>query len=130
MIMDTGATIWLTAAALARVNDGGPSERSTSHMPQWLYVRLRKRHPDWPVIDKAELWAGLSLIRVPAVSIAGFELGPTWFSVLDGSPTQSPAPANAPAWMRRQGGTVGGSLLRHFVVTLDYPRGVARFEKP
>jgi hypothetical protein len=131
MLMDTGATIWLSSAALARVGDGGPSERSSSHLPNWMFVRLRDRHPDWPIIERADLWAGLSLMRVPNVSIAGYEVGPTWFSVLGGGPPTPPTAApNAPAWAKRQGGTIGGSLLKHFVVTLDYPRGTVRFYKP
>ncbi len=130
MLMDTGATIWLKADALATVKDGGPSERATSHLPNWEYARLHERHPDWPVIEHADLWDGLSLIRVQHVSIAGYELGPTWFSVLRGPATPPDGPPNAPAWMKRQGGTVGGSLLRNFVMTLDYPRGVVRLEKP
>ncbi len=130
MLMDTGATVWLSSAALARVGDGGPSERSSTHLPNWMFVRLRERHPDWPVVERADLWYGLSLIRVPNVSIAGYEVGPTWFSVLRGPSTPPTAAPNAPAWARRSGGTVGGSLLKHFVVTLDYPRGVVRFYKP
>jgi hypothetical protein len=131
MLMDTGATVWLTSAALARVNDGGPAERSTTHIAKWVFTRLKQRHPDWPVIEHADLWSDLSLIRVPSVSVAGDDLGPTWFSVLAGGPTTPPSgAANAPAWTKRQGGTIGGSLLRRFVVTLDYPRGVVRFDKP
>ena len=58
MLMDTGATIWLSSAALARVGDGGPSERSSTHIDNWLFARLRERHPDWPVIERADLWLG------------------------------------------------------------------------
>jgi hypothetical protein len=130
MQMDTGATVWLSSAALARVADGGPSERSSSHMPTWLFARLRERHPDWPVIERADLWWGLSLIRVEKVSVGGYDVGPTWFSVLRGPATPPTGPANAPSWTKRQGGTIGGSLLKNFVMTLDYPRATARFYKP
>lgn len=130
MLMDTGATVWLSSAALERVNDGGPSERSTTHIPNWLFTRLHERHPDWPVIERADLWFGCSLIRVPSIAVAGYQVGPTWLSVLPGPATPPAGSASAPAWTRRQGGTIGGSLLRHFVVTLDYPRGVVRFYKP
>lgn len=130
MLMDTGATVWLSSAALASVNDGGPSERSSSHIPNWLFTRLRVRHPDWPVIEKADLWWGLSLIRVDRVWVGGYEVGPTWFSVLPGPTTPPNRTATAPSWTRRQGGTVGGSLLKNFVMTLDYPRGTVRFYKP
>jgi hypothetical protein len=131
MLMDTGATIWLSSAAVVRVGDGGPSERSSTHIYNWVFVRLRDRHPDWPIIERADLWYGLSLIRVPSVSIGGYDVGPTWLSVLGGgSPTPPTGTPNAPAWTKRQGGTLGGSLLKHFVMTLDYPRGTVRFYKP
>ncbi len=130
LIMDTGATIWLTADALRQINDGGPSGRAASHISNWLYARLHARHPDWPVIEHAEMWAGLGMIRVPNVSIAGYDVGPQWFSVLGGPATPPTATPGAPAWTARQAGTVGGSILRHFVVTLDYPRGVVRIHKP
>jgi hypothetical protein len=130
MIFDTGATIWLSQDALTRVADGGRSERSSSHIFRWVFERLHQRHPDWPVIEKADLWMGLALIRVPSVTVAGYELGPTWFSVLDGPTTPPTVPASEPAWRRRRGGTIGGSLLRNFVVTADWPRGIAWFVRP
>jgi hypothetical protein len=129
MLMDTGATVWLSSAALEVIGDGGPSERSTSHISTWLFNRLRERHPDWPVIQRADLWLGLSLMRVPSVIVAGHEVGPTWLSVIGGTATPPTIPANAPAWMKRNGGMLGGSLLKQFVVTLDYPRGVVRLHK-
>jgi len=129
MIFDTGATIWLSQNALSRVADGGPSERSSSHIFRWVFERLHQRHPDWPVIEKADLWMGLDLIRVPSVMVAGYELGPAWLSVLNGPTTAPNVPASEPAWRRRRGGTIGGSLLRHFVITADWPRGVASFVK-
>jgi hypothetical protein len=124
---DTGATVWLSADALAHVGDGGPSERSSSHLSNWVFTELRAKHPDWPVIEHADLWAGLSLIRVPSVTVAGFDIGPTWFSVLKGPATRPNIPATAPGPERRRGGTIGGSLLRHFTVTVDYPRAIAWF---
>lgn len=129
MQFDTGATIWLSKPALDQVADGGPSERSTSHLPNWEFERLHQRHPDWPVILRADLWLGLALIRVPRVSFAGFELGPTWMSVLPGTTT---APAGNPSapWTKRQGGTIGGSLLKSFVITADYPAGTMRIDRP
>jgi hypothetical protein len=130
MLFDSGATIWLSADALAKVGDGGPSERSSTHMANWVYTKLHTRHPDWPVIEHADLWSGLSLFRVPAVSVAGFDLGPTWFSVLTGPATPPYVAATVPAPERRRGGTIGGSLLRHFSVTVDYPRAVAWFTRP
>jgi hypothetical protein len=112
------------------VGDGAPAERATTHIPNWLFTRWHTRHPEWPVIERADLWAGLSLIRVPSVEIAGYRLGPMWLSVLGGPATPPDIPPTLPAWRRRSAGTLGGSVLRHFVVTLDYPGAVAYFERP
>ena len=129
MIFDTGASIWLSAPALDKIRDGGPAERSTTHVWEWQFEKWRARQTDWPVIEKASLYRDITLIRVPGVSVAGYPLGPAWLSVWPGT-AQPPSPApNAPAWVKRFAGTLGGSLLRNFVVTVDYPRGIARFTK-
>ena len=123
MIFDTGATIWLTAAARSQLHDGRPSERATSHVQSWWFARWKQRHPDWPVIEAADQLTRATLIRVPSVRIAGYDVGPVWFSVLGG-------PAEAPPGAGRFGGTIGGNVLREFSVMLDYRRGIAEFTRP
>jgi hypothetical protein len=122
MIFDTGATIWLTADAMAQVRDGRTSERATSHVQSWWFARWKQRHPDWPVIDVADQLTNAALIRVPTIRIAGYDVGPVWFSVLAG-------PAEAPPGAGRFGGTIGGNVLREFSILLDYPRGIAEFTR-
>ncbi len=127
MMLDTGATLWLSADALTAIDDGGPSERSTSHVQSWIFARWKQRHPDWRIIEKADLWSGASLIQVPRISIAGFEVGPLWFSVLPGPDTPPPAKPDTPDMWKRFGGTLGGSALKSFQVTLNYPEATATF---
>ena len=64
------------------------------------------------------------MIEVPYFSVAGFRIGPVWF-------TERPN-ANfheyMSQWMdRRVDGALGGNVFRFFRVTVDYPAAVARF---
>jgi len=129
-LFDTGATMWLPNAALRAVNDGGPSERASSIIWGWMFARWRQRHPDWPVVENADIATGAPMIRVPSVSIAGFEVGPVWFRSLTQAPNPPPAPpAGVPVVRTRVNGTIGGNVLRNFVVTVDYPRSLAYFTR-
>ncbi|MGH7462180.1 MAG: hypothetical protein ACREMA_14310, partial [Longimicrobiales bacterium] len=128
MRLDIGATIWLTEAALGQMQDGKPSERATSILAAWEFDRLRSRHRDWRVIERADRLTLEPIIEVPRVSIAGFEIGPVWFRSSEYIVME--VTAQSPAFLRRFGGSIGGSVLREFVITLDYPRGVAEFVRP
>jgi hypothetical protein len=128
LLFDTGATIKLTDAAAAALADGGPRERATSFIGSTTFDGWRARHPDWRVIDKADANVREEpMIEVPAVEVAGFTVGPVWFT--------RRADKNFHEWMssmmdRRVDGALGGSALRYFRVTVDYPRALAVFERP
>lgn len=132
MLIDTGATIWLSPEALAQLSDGKPSERPTCHVSSWIAADWQRRHPDWRVIEHADLWNDMTIIEVPGVAIAGYQLGPVWFSVLQGPATRGNMPPLAArnAFLSRFGGTIGGSVLHHFVMRLDYPGASAEFLRP
>ena len=74
--------------------------------------------------DADETVRGMRMIEVPEVSIAGFRVGPVWF-------TERPDPnfhQYMSQWMdRRVDGALGGNALRFFRVTVDYPVAVAHF---
>jgi hypothetical protein len=128
MLFDTGATVWLTDSALSAVNDGLPSERAISLAWGWLFNRWKERHPDWRVIPGADSMSKDALIEVPSVRVAGFDVGPVWFRSLSSANTPPPArPEGAPLLGSRVSGTIGGNVLRHFLIQLDYPRGLAWF---
>jgi hypothetical protein len=123
-LFDTGAMTSLSDSALARIGDGGPSRRGTSFITASVVSRWRTRHPDWRVIERAELGTNAAMIEVPAVTIGGTTVGPVWF-------TSRPDPnfhQYMAQWMDRPlDGALGGSAFRYFVIVLDYPKSRAAF---
>lgn len=127
LLFDTGATVSLTDSALARLADGGPAERGTSFISQQVFDRWRQRHPDWRVIERADRTLEMPMILVPRVSIGGHVVGPVWFTM---RPDRNFHQFMS-QWMdRRIDGALGGSALKYFRVTVDYPRAIAVFERP
>ncbi|MDI3285477.1 hypothetical protein [Polyangium sp. 15x6] len=128
LLFDTGATVNLTDQAAAALADGGPVVRATSFIVQSTFDRWRQDHPEWRVIEGADLCArGEPMIEVPRITVAGHEVGPVWFV--------RRRDANFHEWMsqwmdKRVDGALGGSALHDFRVTVDYPSAVAVFERP
>ena len=125
LLFDTGATGALPPAAVAALGDTLPPVRATSFITTEVLNRWRERHPEWRVLaDADETVRGMRMIEVPEVSIAGFRVGPVWF-------TERPDPnfhQYMSQWMdRRVDGALGGNALRFFRVTVDYPVAVAHF---
>lgn len=126
LLFDTGATISLTAAALATLDDGGPAQRGTSFITQSVFTEWRDAHPDWRVVDSADMLGNAPMIEVPRVTIAGHEVGPVWFTM---RPDRAFHEWMA-QWMDRPlDGALGGSALRYFRVLVNYPGAYAVFER-
>lgn len=126
LLFDTGARTLLSDTAIATLRDRGAAERATSFITASTFEKWRKRHPDWRVIARAEKTTGEEMIEVPSITIAGYTVGPVWFT--------RRADKNFHEFMskfmdRRVEGALGGNALRHFRVTVDYPNAVAVFEK-
>jgi hypothetical protein len=129
MLLDTGATSYPTPAAI-RIS-GTPTvhgEGVTSYITTSTLERWHKAHPDWRVVqdadDKVAAKPLKRIIEVPEVEIAGWTVGPVWF-------TEQPDHAYH-VWMASMmdksiEGAVGGNVFRHFVMTIDYPRATAYF---
>lgn len=129
MLLDTGATahpsaVGEKASGTPTVNGiGVASYITTSVMNRW-----HKAHPDWRVVAKGDDLAGTRyaarLIEVPHVEIAGWTVGPTWF-------TERPDTAfhdfMSSMMDKRIEGAVGGNVFRHFVMSIDYPHATAYF---
>jgi hypothetical protein len=128
LLFDTGATARLPEAALETVADGLPAERATSFITSSVLNRWRERHPDWRVVEDADATiSGMVMIEVPAIRIAGFEAGPVWFTE---RPDRNFHEYMSSFMDQRVEGALGGSGLKYFRITLDYPRAVAWFEQP
>jgi hypothetical protein len=127
LLFDTGATANLTDAAWATLRgDGEPRERATSFIAQSVFERWRRRHPDWRVVEHADLPLDMPMLQVPEVRVGGHTVGPAWFTM---RPDRNFHQFMS-QWMdRRVDGALGGSVLRYFRLTLDYPSATATFER-
>ena len=126
LLFDTGATTFLTKEVLEALKDGGKEERATSFITNTTFEKWRKKHPEWRVIEKAEKTTGEAMIEVPEIKIAGYTVGPVWFT--------RRADKNFHEFMskfmdKQVEGAIGGNALRHFRITVDYPQARAIFEK-
>jgi hypothetical protein len=122
LLFDTGATVWLTDSAMSVLRDGQPAERSWNLVRRGTFEKWRQRHPEWRVIERASRLNGSPIIEVPKIRIAGHDVGPVLFGTIpDPAPTAVISPRT---WID---GTLGGSSLRFFSVTVDYRSRVARF---
>lgn len=127
LLFDTGATVRLTDGALAQLDDGGPVERGTSFITEWVFTRWRERHPTWRVIEHADETLDMPMIEVPALTVAGHTVGPVWFTMRPDRNFHE----YMSRWMdHRIEGALGGSALRYFRVIVDYPNAMAVFERP
>ncbi|MGN7724520.1 hypothetical protein ACTJIL_01705 [Luteimonas sp. 22616] len=123
-LFDTGATFRLDEAAAARLGDAAVRERAGNFITQEVMQRWRERHPDWPTIDKGD--AGMAMIQVPAVEVAGYRTGPAWFSARPDAAFHE----YMAQWMDRPvDGALGGEAFRGFRITVDYPAETAVFEQ-
>lgn len=128
LLFDTGATVRLSAEALAALADGRARERATSFIAAVHFDAWRARHPDWRVLEHADANAGgQPMILVPRVRVAGHDATDVWFTR---RPDQAFHEFMSQFMDRQVEGALGGSALRQFRVTVDYPRGVAVFERP
>ncbi len=126
LLLDTGAHTRLAPEAHATLADGREPIRATSFITSTVFRRWERKHPDWQVVRAAEMGSGQPMIRVPRLTVAGYTVGPVWFT--------RRADRNfhdfMSRWMdRRIDGALGGNALRHFRVEVDYPRQRAAFAK-
>ena len=126
VLLDTGAETLLTPAAVGRVG-GGPALRATSMIVSSRFEAWHVAHPDWPIVDGAQMKTGARMIRVPDVAIAGFPVGPVWF-------TERPDAAfhgmMSSAMDAQVEGAIGGNAFRTLRMTVDYRGARAAFERP
>ena len=127
LLLDTGATVELSDAAAAVLKDRRPRIRATSFIVASTFDDWTRRHPDWRVIPQADEFQNEAMIEVPSVKVAGYEVGPVWFT--------RRADKNFHEYMshfmdKTIEGALGGNVLRAFRLTVDYPGAAAYFEKP
>lgn len=125
-LFDTGAMVSLTDSAREKLADGRDARRATSFIVASKFDAWRARHPDWRVIENADAMTGDPMIEVPLIGIAGVQVGPVWFT--------RRADKNFGEFMSRFmdrpiEGALGGTALRYFTITVDYPDAEAIFRR-
>jgi len=123
MLLDTGATTTLSAAAVKALGDKLPARRATSFIVESQYIEWRRAHPDWRVIDKAD-FGKMSMIEVPRVELGGASVGPIWFTWREDSNFHDYMSSRMDQQVE---GAIGGNAFAHFVMTIDYPGAAAWF---
>lgn len=124
-LFDTGATTILTDSAQSVL--GGSKRRAVSYVTASLFEHWHQEHPEWRVVDRASAYPGHPpLIRVPEVTIAGHSVGPVWF---ERRPDRVFRQMMAQSMDQPVDGALGGSLFRHFRITVDYPGARAHFQR-
>ena len=122
VLLDTGATTVLTPEAEKIV--GGPRLRATSMIVAGRIARWRQEHPDWPVIEHGQGGTGSLMIRVPDVRVAGYQVGPIWFT---SRPDDNFHKDMASSMAGPIEGAIGGNAFHTLTMTVDYLQGRAAF---
>ncbi|OPG15398.1 hypothetical protein [Ferroacidibacillus organovorans] len=123
-LFDTGATVVLSDKVYNLIGDGGPQTRGTSFITASVFERWKCNHPDWLTCDDADELLNESMIQVSEVEIAGYKVGPVWFT--------RRADTNFHDYMssfmdKKIEGAIGGSLFQYFSIVVDYSNAVAYF---
>jgi hypothetical protein len=126
-LLDTGATNVLPEEVLKQIGDGGGAERATSFLVKSVYDKWHTKHPEWKVLENIKTLTGNAMIEVPSVTVGGYTVGPVWFTVQPDVGFQS---VMGSLMDKRVSGALGGSALRYFRLTVDWPNAIAVFERP
>ncbi len=130
LLLDTGATGYPTRVALAAQPAPAPVKgaRATSFVTTSTLEAWRAAHPDWTVVGNADdLLAPrfrARAIRVPEVEIAGWTVGPVWFTE---RPDDAFRKMMSSMTDRPVEGALGGNALAALRMTIDYPGAAAYF---
>lgn len=127
LLLDTGATAHPTDAGkrLAGTDVTASGIGVTSYITTSQIDRWHRQHPTWRMVDAGDDLGShgkdARLIEVPHLLIAGWDVGPVWFT--------ERADANFAAkpgnWLSVMDGPIigalGANVYRHFRMTIDYP---------
>ncbi len=127
LLLDTGAETDLSPAAAKTLHHPTPQLRAASMIMQRIFQRWHRAHPDWPVILNAQATTHAAMIRVPAIRLAGIDLGPVWFTE---RPNRNYAKIMSSMTAGPVEGSLGGNALAKTILTIDYPNAKAWIARP
>ncbi len=130
MLLDSGATAKPTSKAL-QADPRALTDGFTvgSYITRSTMLRWRTSHPDWLVIENGDaLFPTFGrMIRVPALEIAEWRVGPVWFIE---RPDEAFHSMMASLMDKPPEGAIGGNVLDRFRLTINYKGAQAWFECP
>jgi hypothetical protein len=126
VLLDTGATVQLTADSGKALGLPEGSRVGASYITKSIFERWSARHPEWKVVSNGDRVTGntFPMIEVPLVAIAGQAVGPVWFTQ---RPDRTFRQGMSPMMDAPIDGAIGGSTLRYFRMIVDYPGARAYF---
>lgn len=124
VLFDTGATFLLSDHGKSKL---GLSTNATagSFIAKSVFDKWHLDHPDWRIIEKGEI-TGADLIEVPEVTVGNLTAGPVWFAKRTDEVWSKGMIGSMDKVVK---GAIGGSFLKYFKVTIDYPNELIKFEK-
>ena len=129
MLLDTGATAFPTQKGIqAAGTDVVHGVGTTSYVTTSVMNRWHQQHPSWRMVEDGDEFEGSKsrLIEVPKVQIAGWLIGPVWFT--ERADTNFGSNGISQYTDEDVHGAAGANLFRYFSMTLDYPRETAWFK--
>jgi len=127
MLLETGATGFISPQARQELGEERTGRRAISFIVQSVFDQWRKKHPDWRVVEDADLETNGPMIEVPKITIAGFDVAPVWFLVRK---TANYHDFTSKWTDKRVDGSIGGNALRDLRLLLEYDKATAWVEKP
>ena len=132
LLLDTGATAKPTAVGAQASQT--PTEHGvgvTSYIITSVLNRWHRQHPDWRMVADGDNALGSQratrLIEVPKVEIAGWVVGPVWFTERPDVNFGDTGRGMSSYMDKQVAGAAGGNIFGHFIMTIDYPNQAAWF---
>jgi hypothetical protein len=124
ILFDTGATFLLNDSGKNKL---GLNTNATagSFIAKSVFDRWHLDHPDWRIIEKGEISVA-DLIEVPEVTVGNLTAGPVWFAKRQDEVWSKGMIGSMDKVVK---GAIGGSFLKYFEISIDYPNELIKFEK-
>lgn len=133
MLLDTGATAHPTAAGKSASHTAtGHGTGVTSYIDRTVFQQWHHARPNWRVVENGDDLFGpgkaTPIIEVPEVEIAGWSVGPVWFTGRPDSSFRIGSRSMSSYTDKSVDGAVGANVFSLVVMTIDYPHSSAYFQ--
>jgi len=124
VLFDTGATFRLTDGAKDKLKESN-NVIAGSFLSNSFFEELREMNPDWEFVAEGDY--GRDMIQIPEVKVGNYIVGPCWFSQQEYE--DEGEGWNSGSYDKNIHAAIGGTVLKHFVVTIDYNNELIKFSR-